>query len=251
MMAMSFVEPALPEPVLSPTRHSGGRPARSRALPVVLATSHAVSCSRDAEDSAALGEDPAGLRVQELAERSCTFLRRSLRRVNQIHSFSSTRRRTSPTEDGQRMRRLKVCPDRCRPSCSGGSKIGEPRLEFSHGEQSLAIRLWTVTTRQTKQAADRRAPRKLSRVAATRGRPRLPQPLLQVRCQRGVRTRMRGSNRAIRVAISSAPEWPCVLTSSLGNGRTSFWRPATRGSQSRGRARRHARAADCRCSRRR
>jgi CubicO group peptidase (beta-lactamase class C family) len=39
---MSFVAPRSPRPVLSPTRHAGGRPARSRVPPVLLPTSQFV-----------------------------------------------------------------------------------------------------------------------------------------------------------------------------------------------------------------
>ena len=41
-----------PVPVLSPTRQPFGTPARSRLSPVLLATSHAVSCSREEAESA-------------------------------------------------------------------------------------------------------------------------------------------------------------------------------------------------------
>ena len=46
-MAISLLMPAPLLPVLSPTRQPCGKPARSRVSPVVLATSHWVSCMRD------------------------------------------------------------------------------------------------------------------------------------------------------------------------------------------------------------
>jgi len=52
MTAMSFVALFAPEPVLSPTRKPIGTPAHNRLSPVLLATSHAVSCSRDEAESA-------------------------------------------------------------------------------------------------------------------------------------------------------------------------------------------------------
>ena len=42
---MSLAVPLSPPPVLSPTRQSDGRPARTRFIPVLLASSHCVSCS--------------------------------------------------------------------------------------------------------------------------------------------------------------------------------------------------------------
>ena len=50
--ATSLAVPRAPLPVLSPTRQSFASPARSRVSPVLLASSHAVSCSRDAADNA-------------------------------------------------------------------------------------------------------------------------------------------------------------------------------------------------------
>src|SRR5215211_5995811 len=52
MMPTSLVALWPPVPVLSPTRQSLGTPARSRLSPVLLATSHAVSCAREGAESA-------------------------------------------------------------------------------------------------------------------------------------------------------------------------------------------------------
>src|SRR4051812_5384186 len=51
-MATSFAAPLPPVPLLSPTRQSRGSPARRRLSPVLLATSHATSCSREAAERA-------------------------------------------------------------------------------------------------------------------------------------------------------------------------------------------------------
>src|SRR5260370_39829499 len=50
--AMSLVALFPPEPVLSPIRQPFGTPARNLLSPVLFATSHAVSCSRDELDNA-------------------------------------------------------------------------------------------------------------------------------------------------------------------------------------------------------
>ena len=43
MIAIVFVVPWSPLPVLSPMRHEGGKPARNRLSPTLSSISHAVS----------------------------------------------------------------------------------------------------------------------------------------------------------------------------------------------------------------
>ncbi len=59
---MSLTSPAAPEPVLSPTRHPAGSPARIRSSPVVLAVSQPVSRSRPA------GASPSSRTVEPVVQ---------------------------------------------------------------------------------------------------------------------------------------------------------------------------------------
>src|SRR6185437_4906959 len=64
--ATSLAVPRSPEPVLSPTRQSFGKPARNLAPPVLLAISQAVNCSRDAAERVSVPKRSA-LKLEAIA----------------------------------------------------------------------------------------------------------------------------------------------------------------------------------------